>query len=304
MKVGVIGAGAMGKHHARIYSELPDVELIGIADINIDLASSVAKQFNTKAYSSHEELMEQNLDAVSVVVPTSLHKKIVVDAANAGINILVEKPIADTVNNAKEIIQVCEKNNVKLMVGHIERFNPIIPVIRKSIENNHVISINITRVGPIPPRIKDVGVVVDLAVHDIDLIRYLTNSEFEKIYGLTSKSISEHEDTAILSFEMKNGSLAQIVTSWLTPFKVREICIATKEKYIKGWFIEQKVIEYSAYKDGSFITKELSVPFIEPLRLELKEFIKSIKNGTSPLVTGEDGLYALQSALKSIKTRA
>ena len=303
IKVGVIGAGTMGKHHARVYAGLSDVELVGVADVNKDVVHRIAEKYKTEAFIDYKELLKRDLDAVSIVVPTFLHEKVAVDTANAGINMLIEKPIADTVENAREIIKSAAENGVKIMVGHIERFNPIISVIQKSIGNNDIISIDVTRVGPFPPRIRDVGVMVDLATHDIDLIRYLTNSEFRKICSLTSKNTFKNEDIAILSFEMENGVLAHITTNWLTPFKTREINIAMKEKFIKGLFIDQKVSEYSKYKeDGSYLVKELSVPFGEPLKLELEAFLKAVRDEEEPPITGEDGLKALEVATECSKT--
>ena len=301
IKVAVIGVGTMGKHHARIYAGLPDVELVGIADVK-DVVHEIAERYNTEAFLDYKELLKRDLDAVSIVVPTFLHEKVALDTAEAGVNMIIEKPIADTIENARKIIKSADENDVKLMVGHIERFNPIIPVIQKSIGNSESISIGITRVGPFPPRIRDVGVVIDLATHDIDLIRYLTKSEFEKIYSLTSKTSSKNENIAILSFEMENGVLAHISTNWLTPFKIREINIATKEKFIKGLFIDQKVSEYSKYKeDGSYVVKELSVPFGEPLKLELGAFLRALRDDKEPPITGEDGLRALEVAIKCLK---
>lgn len=300
-KVGVIGVGAMGKHHTRVYTELPNVELAGIADINKDAVYRTAEQYNTKPFVDYKELLKCGLDAVSIVVPTSLHAEVAVDTANAGVNMIIEKPIADTVENARKIIKSARENGVTLMIGHIERFNPIVPVIQKTIENTDIISIDIIRVGPFPPRIKDVGVVIDLAIHDIDIIRYLTKSDFKKIYGLTSKNIYENEDVAILSFEMINGVLAHITTNWLTPFKAREINIATKEKFIKGLFIDQKVWEYSKYEEGvSHTIKELSVPLSEPLNAELHAFLNAINGNKEPPITGEDGLKALEVAVKCL----
>lgn len=301
-RVGVIGVGEMGKNHARVYSELPSVELVGISDVDKGSLFPLAKKLKTKPFTDYNKLLKQDLDAVSVAVPTFLHKKVALDVANAGVNILIEKPIADTVKNAKKIINACKKKDVKLMVGHIERFNPIISVIKKKLYGQKILLLNIVRVGPFPPRIRDVGVVIDLAVHDIDLIRYLTNSEFRKVYGLTSKNISKYEDTAVLSFEMKNGILAQISTNWLTPFKIREINISTREKFIRGRFIEQRVTEYSKYKDNnSYIVKELKVPHKEPLKVELKAFLDSIKNNKEMPITGEDGLKVLDIALRCVK---
>jgi predicted dehydrogenase len=218
-------------------------------------------------------------------------------AANAGANMLIEKPIADSVSSAKSMIEAAGKNRVKLMIGHIERFNPVVPVIKKEIEGTAVSLIEITRIGPFPPRIRDVGVVIDLATHDIDLLRYITGSEFKKIYGLTSRNLAPYEDSAILLFEMENGVLARVTANWLTPFKVREISIATGEKFIKGSLIDQKVTAYSKYKENeSYLVRELSVPYGEPLKLELQAFIHSVKNDIPPPIGGEDGLKALEVA--------
>ena len=304
LKVGVIGLGAMGKNHVRVYSEIPDIELVGIADVNYDLGQSLAEKFHTKLFSEYKDLLKQELDAVSIAVPTSLHKEVVVDAARAGVHMLVEKPIADTIGAAKEIIKAAEQSKVKLMVGYVERFNPVVPIIKKEIEGTQVILIEITRIGPFPPRIKDTGVVIDLATHDIDLIRYLTGSEFKKICGLTSKNLTQHEDVAILLFQMANGILARVTVNWLTPFKVREINIASKKKLIKASLIDQKVIEYSKYKENdSYLVKEIGVSYGEPLKLELQAFIDCVKNNTQPLISGEDGLRSLQVAMQCLNLR-
>ena len=301
LKVGVVGLGAMGKNHVRVYSEFPDVKLVGIADVDYELAQSLAEKYDCKPFNDYRDLLNQRLDAVSIAVPTSLHKEVAMEAARAGINMLVEKPIADTIEVGKEIIKAAEQNNAKLMIGHIERFNPVVPVIRKAIEGEEVSLIEITRIGPFPPRVKDVGVVIDLATHDIDLVRYLTGSEFKKIYGLTSKNLAQYEDVAILLFEMANGALARVTVNWITPFKVREINIATKQKFIKASLIDQKVIEYSRYKENdSYLVKELNLPFGEPLKLELEAFIDCIENNNEPPITGEDALKALKVAIQCL----
>ena len=299
LRVGVIGVGAMGRHHARIYAQSPDVELVGVADANEDLASAVAERCRTTPFRDYQELLREGLDAVSIAVPTSLHQQVAIDVAEAKVNMLLEKPIAGTAEHGREILDAAARNNTKLMIGHVERFNPIIPAIRQSIEDADVILIHITRVGPLPPRIKDAGIMVDLAVHDIDLVKYLSKSRFKRLSSLTSSNLSRYEDTAIVSFEMENGTLAQVTTDWLTPYKVREICVATKEKFVKGWFIEQRATEYCRYReDGSYLVKELSVPYGEPLRMELDAFLDSLRNGKEMAVTGRDGLEALEVALK------
>jgi UDP-N-acetylglucosamine 3-dehydrogenase len=301
IKVGVIGLGAMGKNHVRVYSEMPGVELVGIADKDNDLANTMAEKFNTTPFDNYKELLKKKLDAVSIVVPTSLHSKLAVEATRAGVNVLVEKPIAGTLDEAEEIITAARDNNVKLMVGHIERFNPAVSIIKREIADCKVDLVEITRIGPFPPRIKDVGVVIDSAIHDIDLIRYLTGSEFKKAYSLTSKNESKHEDVALLIFEMANGVLARVTVNWLTPFKLREIRVPTDKKFLRAALIEQKVTEYRSCQDnGTYMVKEINTPYSEPLKLELEAFIKSVRDGTNPPISGEDGLSALKVALKCI----
>lgn len=298
LRVGVIGVGAMGRNHIRVYSELPDVHLVGIADTDEKLLSQISEAYHVKPFTDYRRLLSEDLDAVTVAVPTSLHRETALEAINAYANVLIEKPIADTLASAEAIIRKAGQKNIKLMVGHIERFNPSAMVLKNSLEGSNVISIDIVRVGPFPPRVKDIGVVVDLAIHDIDLIRFLTNSEFKKTYGLVSRNISSREDTAVISFEMANGVLAHITANWLTPFKVRTINAATREKFVSCWLIEQKVVEYARFsEDNSYIVKELKVPYAEPLRLELEAFMKCVRENTAPLITGEDGLKALKVAI-------
>ena len=249
VRIGVIGVGAMGKNHARVYSELPGVELVGISDVDYKKTQSVAEKYHTQIFTDYKELLSNELDAVSVTVPTSLHHGVALEVARAGVNMLIEKPIAHTLQAAEEMIRIAEENKVKLMVGHIERFNPAAVVVKKEIEGSEVCSIEITRVGPFPPRIKDVGVILDLGTHDIDLVRYITASEFKNVYCLTSRNSGAYEDAAILLGEMENGVLARITINWLTPFKVREVNIATRERFIKASLIDQKVTEYGKYQN-------------------------------------------------------
>lgn len=305
LRVGVIGVGAMGRNHARVYSEIQGVELVGVADTNIDQANSVAHQFQTMAFGHFDDLLQCNLNAVSIAVPSTNHKEIALEAARAGVHMLIEKPIAHTVNSACEIIEASERYGVKLMVGHIERFNPVVSVIKRELTENEIKNeinlIEITRIGPFPPRIKDVGVIIDLATHDIDLIRYLTSSECECVFSLKANNFTDHEDVAVIMLKMENGILARITVNWLTPFKVREINVATKNKYIKGSLIDQKVATYSSYvANDSYLVKEISVPFGEPLKNEISAFLNCIQNNTPPPVSGSDGLLALEVATKCL----
>jgi predicted dehydrogenase len=187
------------------------------------------------------------------------------------------------------------------MVGHLERFNPAVVVVKKEVEGSQACSIEITRVGPFPPRIKDVGVILDLGTHDIDLVRYITGSEFKKVYSLASKNSGAYEDAAIILGEMEGGILARITINWLTPFKVREVNIATRERFIKASLIDQKVTEYGKYQDNACLVRELSVPYGEPLKLELEAFIGCLRSNNPPPISGEEGLKALEIALQCLE---
>ena len=286
----------MGRNHVRVYTELSGVELVAVADTNFATAQDISSTYGAKPFKNYQEMLELGLDAVSVAVPTTLHAEVTIAAANYKTHVLVEKPIAHTVDAAREIIASCADNQVKLMVGHIERFNPIIPVIKKAIAGKRPNLLEITRIGPFPPRIKDVGVIKDLAIHDVDLFRYITGSEVRKIYGLASGRKGEYEDTAVLIIEMANGTIGRITVNWLTPFKVRDLMIATRECLIKYSFIDQKVTEFRRSGESeAYLVNELKVPWCEPLKAELKSFIDCIRSNSTPLTTGEDGLRALEA---------
>ncbi|MBD3184503.1 gfo/Idh/MocA family oxidoreductase [Candidatus Poribacteria bacterium] len=303
LKVGVIGAGSMGINHVRVLSHMQEASLVGVADIDDKALKKIHKIYEVPVFKNIEELLNQDIDAVTIAVPTSLHRNIALLVIKHGLHLLVEKPIAGNIPDAEEIIAAADKNGVKLMVGHIERFNPIIPTIRNAISGERIISIDITRVGPYPPRIKDVGVIIDLGVHDIDLICFLTNSDFVDIDCHISNNFTEFEDTAMLTFRMSNGTLAHVTTNWITPFKRRMIQIATPDKFIEGNFITMQAIEYSGFREnhGSHVVSPLRTQIGEPLKLELKAFIDSVSNNIELPITGEDGLKALTIATECLK---
>lgn len=304
IKAAVVGVGTMGRNHARVYAELSDVELVAVADLRGDVANEIAGLYATKAYTDYQEMLaREKPHIVSIAVPTIHHCVVACDVIDYGANVLVEKPLAFNVHEAREIIRRAQQRGVKLTVGHIERFNPSVQVLRQALENEEIISINITRVGPLPPRIKDVGIVIDLASHDIDLIRYLCDSEIVEVYAVTSRALAEHEDTALLIFRVENGVLAHVTANWLTPFKAREIHVSTRNKFIRADLITQQVVEFSGYKaDGSYTVKALDVPFGEPLRLELESFVKSIREDRPPPVAPYDGLRAIEIAWQCLRT--
>jgi UDP-N-acetylglucosamine 3-dehydrogenase len=302
LRIGVVGCGVMGRNHARVLTDMAEAELIGICDPDLETATSVADSLGTAAVATLEELLALEPDALTIAAPTHLHHEVALKAIAAGLHVLVEKPIASTSQEGRDIIAAASAKGVTLMVGHVERFNPAVQTIKKAIEGEDILSIQIARVGPFPPRMSNVGVVIDLAVHDIDLIRWFTGGEIAQIQPLTLSAVAEREDIALLQFRTTNGVLASINTNWLTPFKARTVHVATKEKYVVGDLLTRQVIEYFAYqRDGSYSMRHLSVGYTEPLRSEFLAFFSSIRNGTSPAITGEDGLASLDVAINCLK---
>jgi predicted dehydrogenase len=191
------------------------------------------------------------------------------------------------------------------MVGHVERFNPTVEAIKEAIRDESILSIAITRVGPFPPRMSNVGVVIDLAVHDIDLIRWFTESDIAEVQPQLSNAVAEREDIALLQFRTSSGVLAHINTNWLTPFKARNVTIATRNKYIMGDLLTRQVTECFGFQpDGSYSMRHLSVGHAEPLRAELQSFVAAIRSGNEPAVTGEEGVASLEIAIRCLESRA
>src|SRR5215470_13598674 len=301
LRVGVIGVGVMGSNHARVLAELPGVKLVGVADPDRKRCDQVARSLGCASFSDAGELMRRGVDAVTIAAPTHLHRDIAIDCAMRGIHVLVEKPIASTVEESRAIVAAARRAGVTLMVGHVERFNPAVQSIKRAIKDQDILSIAITRVGPFPPRMSNVGVVIDLAVHDIDLIRWFTESEIVDVQPQLSSAKAEREDIALLQFRTKSGVLAHINTNWLTPFKARTCHVATKRKYVIGDLLTRQVTECFGFQpDGSYSMRHLSVGHAEPLRAELSAFIEAIRNGSRAAVSGEEGVASLAIAIRCL----
>lgn len=304
LRVGVIGAGIMGANHARVFSNLPGVTLIGVADPSAQQRELVTRVLGIPAVDTIDDLLGPDLDAVTIAAPTHLHHELAMKCINRGIHVLVEKPIASNVDEGREMIAAAEAKGVTLMVGHVERFNPAVQAIKKAIENEDILSIAITRVGPFPPRMSNVGVVIDLAVHDIDLIRWFTDSEIVEVQPQLSSAVAEREDIALLQFRTASGVLAHINTNWLTPFKARTVHVATRGKYVMGDLLTRQVTECFGFKqDGSYSMRHLSVGHDEPLRAELTAFVAAVRGEKPPAVTGEEGVQSLGIAIRCLDGR-
>jgi hypothetical protein len=304
MRVGVVGVGVMGSNHARVLSELPGVKLVGVVDPERKHRDFVARALGCAAFSELDGLIRRGVDAITIAAPTHLHRDIAVECAARGVHILVEKPISPAVEEGRAIIAAARRAGVTLMVGHVERFNPAVEAIKQAMQNEDILSIAITRVGPFPPRMSNVGVVIDLAVHDIDLIRWFTESEIVEIQPQMSSAVAEREDIALLQFRTASGVLAHINTNWLTPFKARTIHIATRDKYLMADLLTLQVTECFGFQpDGSYSMRHLSVGYAEPLRAELQAFLNAVRTGHAPPVTGEEGVASLEIAIRCLEAR-
>lgn len=314
LNAAVIGVGSMGKNHARVYNEIEDVRLVAVSDVN-EASKKIADKYNCRFYRDYREMIKQEkIDLLSIAVPTKLHKEVALDVINKKINLLVEKPISFAVEEAEEIINAAKKNNLKLMVGHVERFNPSIIELKKRLQNKEVgkiFNIAVRRIGPFPGRIRDVGVVVDLATHDLDIMCYLNNAKIKRLYAETEKKIhTDYEDLFYGLLKFENNVLATLNVNWLTPTKVREITVTGERGMFTAdtlkqelYFYENKILknnyEYaeiiSGILEGDVI--KISIAQKEPLLAELEAFVDCVKSNKPSPVTGEDGLNALKLAL-------
>jgi len=309
IKVAVIGAGNMGKNHVRVFSELSDVELIGVVDVNENIGKEIANKFNTNFYKDYKEVIGK-AEAVSIVVPTKFHHAIAKEFLNAKVDVLIEKPITLNLKEADELIDLAEKNKLILQVGHVERFNPAIIELSKHIKPDEIISINASRIGPFGARITDSGVVLDLMIHDIDIILGLIECEIETISAYGRKLKGEHEDFATALIKFKNGAIANLTASRITQRRQRTLYVTEKDKYIKVDYMN-KFLEIFRHAESKYITEDKDVRFTysdiverpyvsqeEPLKAELKSFINCVESRKNPVVDGVAGRKALDVALK------
>ena len=301
LNLGVAGVGVMGRNHARVANDMREFDLTAVFDPDGVTADGVAAAYEASAYTDLDAFAASGIDAAVVATPNRFHADTAVALLESGIHVLVEKPIAPTVEESQRIIDAAHANNRVLMVGHVERFNPAVDTVKRAIDGDEIISIQITRVGPFPPRMGEVGVVIDLAVHDIDIIRHLTGSEMAEVQSLLGHTHASREDSALLQFRMDNGTIAHITTNWVTPYKTRTLQVATKSRFVVADLITRQVTEYFGQQpDGSYSTRMLNSWPNEPLKKELEAFATAIKTGEAPAVTGEDGLRNLEVALRCL----
>jgi len=294
LKVGVIGVGHLGSIHAKIYKESPNCQLVGISDNNPESLKQVSSKLRVPGYADYRELFGK-VEAVSVAVPTSLHHSVATEFLNAGIHTLVEKPFTLTLEEADDLIKIAAKNNLTLQVGHIERFNSAFAATLKIIKLPKFIECH--RLSSFPNRSLDVGVVLDIMIHDIDIVLGLVNSPLERIDSVGVNVLTKFEDIANARLTFKNGCVANLTASRVSEESMRKIRIFQEDTYIS---LDYKNAEACVYrKIGLQITKEkLPIEKEQPLQKELESFISCVVNRLTPLVDGQVARGALAVALE------
>jgi UDP-N-acetylglucosamine 3-dehydrogenase len=311
VKVGVIGLGFMGSAHARVYSKMKECKLVGVCDSNPE-KKHLAQTYNCKFFGDPEEFLGENLDAVSVCTPTSMHRDVVLDALEKGKHVLVEKPFADTIRNGKEMTEKASRMDRLLAVGYIERFNSAVSKLREIVDFSQIYSTVSMRFGPFPPRTKYSGVFLDLASHEIDILNYLTGTKPEVLYShFSSRSNNSFEDYAYISLKYGHTH-SHIEASWLPNYKLRLIHLYGNERFYTLNYAQQKLKVYRAppkakIERGSWndilwlsrhVEEEIPVASSEPLVMELQCFVESVKRNEvlDPLCNPQQALQVLEVA--------
>lgn len=321
IRTAVVGVGMMGRNHARAYWEMPEVELVAVVDGNRAVAEQVGAQYGARVYADYREMIERERpEAVSVVVPTQIHFDVARDCLEADCHVLVEKPIAATVDEAEKLVATADAVDRVLMVGHIERYNPAIIELKRRLllgELGRVFQIQAHRLGPFPARIRDVGVVVDLATHDLDVMRYLTSSDAVRAYAETKREVhTSNEDMLSALIRFADETLGVLEINWLTPTKIRELIVTGERGMFRADYLTQDLYffenpeangeHWSALSVLRGVSEGAMTRFAlkkkEPLKAELEAFLAAAGGDRSRMVSGRDGLAALRLALALVES--
>ena len=318
LKVAVVGVGHLGKEHARVYAEMPGVELFSVVDIQRKQAEKVAQQYNTGYFLNYKDIIDK-VQAVSIAVPTKSHYAIAKDFLQHGVHVMIEKPMTGTVLEARELIDISKAKGLVLQAGYIERFNPAIAAIKRLSVNPKFIECH--RLSPFTFRSADIGVVLDLMIHDIDILLYITNSKVKKFDAVGVNVISDKEDIANVRIQFQNGCVANVTASRVSITPMRKIRLFSEDSYIsidyqkKDALIYKKspeltlkslnisdtnvstIADLKSYVFGDLLKIEhIKMDDYEPLKKELESFVDCIVNHKEPVVSGEEGLRAIEVA--------
>ena len=314
MNVGVVGLGYMGSNHVRVYSEMQEANLVAVADTDEARRDSVARRYGVRGYDDHRKMFaHERLDAVSIVVPTGLHRDVALAAISAGIAALIEKPIGRSVPEGIEIHGAAQRADVIVAVGHIELFNPAVRALKQHLQDDEIgppLQIQARRAGPFQPRLRDVGVVQDLATHDIGVMRFLLETGIARVHAVARAGIrTAYEDTVFATLQFDNEVTGVLDVNWLSPVKVRELQVIGERGMLCLDYVSQEVRRYretlgygsSAAHAGH---EELLLPVEkrEPLRVELESFLESVATHEQPMAGCADAIATLDIAEKLLQS--
>ncbi len=315
-RVAVVGVGVMGRNHARVYRELPDTDLVAVVDRDIQAAEQIGNLYRIPYYTDlHEMVEKERPEAVSVVVPTQAHYSVVLDLLEAGCHVIVEKPIASTLDEADGMIQMAERLGRVLMVGHIERYNPAIIELKNRLLRNElgkVFQVHARRLSPFPARISDVGILMDLGIHDLDIMSYLVDSEVQRVYAEAKKTVHNCcEDLFIGTLRFYNNTIGLLEVNWLTPTKIRELYVTGERGMFRVNYLTQDLfffenadtreVEWNhlsllrGVSEGSIT--QFALKRVEPLRAELESFLLKVKRQDPSNTNCRDSMKALALVL-------
>ena len=311
----VIGVGNMGRHHARVYSELSGARLLAVADVDETVGQKISEQFKCRFYSDYEKMLDsERIEALSICVPTSLHNEVALACIKRRIPVLIEKPIAESIKSARAIIGAAKKRKVKICVGHIERFNPVVNALRRLVlagKFGEITAVHSKRAGPFPHQIFDADVILDLAVHDIDILKYLLRKT-PRLVEVRAQKILNTERFDYADILLRYGGVdAMVNVDWTISVKIRQLTLTGTKACAEADYLNQTIKFYptvfkkvsrgqSAAKCDKPLSKEIKVRKAEPLKIELEHFLKFVRGERSEVVLTPDALLTLSLVLKAI----
>lgn len=309
LRVGVVGVGHLGQHHARVYAELKECDLIGVADIDTERGQEIAKRHSTKFYKDYHEFFGK-IDALSIAVPTEHHSHIGLDCLQQGIHLLIEKPMTSTLEEADHLIETAAANQVILQIGHTERFNAAVVKLAQIVDKPAFIESN--RLSPFPERSTDIDVVLDIMIHDIDIILSVVKSPVKKLEAVGIPVITSKIDIANTRLEFEAGCIANVTASRVSLKRERKLRIFQPEKYISMDYQAQTLhvveLKHSERRHDFPNSRPTIVPYQvdivkqEPLKAELQSFVQCVQTRGIPVVSGIDGRNALKVAFNILQT--
>ncbi len=293
-RIAVIGAGSFGRHHLRILSKSPNAQLVGVVDINPDRATAAASEYGCPIYTSPSELTGK-IDAAIVAVRTSDHAEVGCTLLKNGIDVLVEKPIASDIDSARRLIETAAHHSRILQVGHLERFNPAVAALKKMVRLPLFFEVH--RLSLFSPRSLDVDVVLDLMIHDLDIVLDLAGAMPEEIRAAGISILSDKVDIANVRLAFPGGCIANLTASRVSTERVRKLRLFQPHQYVSLDYQKQEAVVFTVSGDQQIGFQPLAVTKDEPLRLEIEAFVDAVANRSRPLTSGEEGLRALEVAL-------